>query len=43
VVLHHAADLPVREVAVSLGMTSAAVRMNLTRARRRLRELLEED
>jgi RNA polymerase sigma-70 factor, ECF subfamily len=43
VVLHHAADLPVREVAASLGMTSAAVRMNLTRARRRLRELLEED
>jgi RNA polymerase sigma-70 factor, ECF subfamily len=42
VVLHHAADLPVREVAASLGMTSAAVRMSLTRGRRRLRELLEE-
>jgi RNA polymerase sigma-70 factor, ECF subfamily len=42
VILHHAADLPVREVATSLGMTSAAVRMSLTRGRRRLRELLEE-
>jgi RNA polymerase sigma-70 factor, ECF subfamily len=43
VVLHHAADLPVREVAGALGITPAAVRMNLTRGRRRLRELLEED
>jgi RNA polymerase sigma-70 factor (ECF subfamily) len=43
VVLHHAADLPVREVAAALRMTPAAVRMNLTRGRRRLRELLEED
>lgn len=43
VVLHHAVDLPVREVAAALGMTSAAVRMNLTRGRRRLRELLEEE
>jgi RNA polymerase sigma-70 factor, ECF subfamily len=43
VVLHHAADLPVKEVAATLGVTSAAVRMNLTRGRRRLRELLEED
>jgi RNA polymerase sigma-70 factor (ECF subfamily) len=43
VVLHHAADLPVREVAASLGMTTGAVRMSLTRGRRRLRELLEEE
>ena len=43
VVMHHAADLSVREVAAALGTTAAAVRMNLTRGRRRLRELLEDD
>jgi RNA polymerase sigma-70 factor (ECF subfamily) len=42
VVLHHVADYPVKEVAAILGTTSAAVRMSLTRGRRRLRELLEE-
>jgi RNA polymerase sigma-70 factor (ECF subfamily) len=43
VVLHHAADLPVREVAAALGTSAAAARMSLTRGRRRLRELLKED
>lgn len=42
VVLHHAADQPVKEVARIIGSSSAAVRVHLTRARRRLRELLEE-
>ena len=42
VVLHHAADYPVREVARMLGTSAAAVRVHLTRGRRRLRELLEE-
>lgn len=42
VVLHHVADYSVKEVAAILGSTSAAVRMQLTRGRRRLRELLEE-
>ena len=41
VVLHHVADYPVREVARILGSTPAAVRMQLTRGRRRLRHLLE--
>jgi RNA polymerase sigma-70 factor, ECF subfamily len=42
-VLHHYADYPVREVAVILNSTSAAVRVHLMRGRRRLRELLEDD
>ena len=42
VVLHHAADYPVKDVARMLGTSSAAVRVHLTRGRRRLRELLEE-
>ena len=42
VVLHHIADYPVSEVARIVGAPEAAVRMRLTRARRRLRELLEE-
>lgn len=41
VVLHHYSGYPVKEVAEILGSTSAAVRMQLTRGRRRLRELLE--
>lgn len=41
VVLHHVADYPVAEVARILGSNPAAVRMQLTRGRRRLRELLE--
>lgn len=43
VVLHHAADYPVREVAAILGSTPAAVKVHLLRGRRRLRELLRED
>lgn len=43
VLLHHYADLPVREVAASIGSTSAAVRVHLSVGRRRLRELLEDD
>lgn len=42
VVLHHLADYPVREVAGLLGTSSSAVRVHLTRGRRRLRVLLEE-
>ena len=41
VVLYHVADRPVREVAAILGMSQAAVRVHLSRGRRRLRELLE--
>ena len=41
VVLHHVADYSVEDVASILGSTSAAVRMQLTRGRRRLRHLLE--
>ncbi len=43
VVLHHAADYPIREVAAILGSTPAAVKVHLMRGRRRLRELLGED
>lgn len=43
VLLHHYADLPVREVASLIGSTSAAVRVHLSTGRRRLRELLEDD
>jgi RNA polymerase sigma factor (sigma-70 family) len=35
-------DLPTREVARILGITQATVRVHLSQARRRLRELLEE-
>jgi RNA polymerase sigma-70 factor, ECF subfamily len=42
IVLHHVADRPVREVATILGTSQAAVRVHLSRGRRRLRELLEE-
>lgn len=42
VVLHHAAGYSVREVAAIVGSTPAAVTVHLMRARRRLRELLEE-
>lgn len=42
IVLHHVADRPVREVAAILGTSQAAVRVHLSRGRRRLRELLEE-
>jgi RNA polymerase sigma-70 factor (ECF subfamily) len=40
VLLHHYADLPVREVARLIGSTSAAVRVHLSAGRRRLREML---
>jgi RNA polymerase sigma-70 factor, ECF subfamily len=43
VVLHHAAGYPVREVAAIVGSSPAAVKVHLMRARRRLRELLEEN
>jgi RNA polymerase sigma-70 factor, ECF subfamily len=43
VLLHHYADLPVREVACLIGSTSAAVRVHLSAGRRRLRELLGDD
>jgi len=41
VVLHYYADLRVRDVANVLGTSSAAVKVTLMRARRRLRTLLE--
>jgi RNA polymerase sigma factor (sigma-70 family) len=43
VVLHDAAGYPAGEIAAVIGSTPAAVRVHLMRARRRLRELLEED
>ena len=43
VVLHHAAGYPVREVAIIVGSTPAAVKVHLMRGRRRLRALLEND
>jgi len=42
-VLHYYAGYPVRDAAKILGSTSAAVRVHLSRGRRRLRRLLEED
>jgi RNA polymerase sigma-70 factor (ECF subfamily) len=42
-VLHYFAGYRAREVAQILGSTSAAVRVHLSRGRRRLRELLEDD
>jgi RNA polymerase sigma-70 factor (ECF subfamily) len=42
VVLHHAAGYRVKEIAAILGSTPAAVRVHLSRARKRLRALLEE-
>lgn len=43
IVLTYYADLPAPDVARALGTTSAAVRVSLMRARRRLRTLLEID
>ena len=43
VVLHHAAGYPVRDVALIVGSTPAAVKVHLMRGRRRLRALLEND
>ena len=42
IVLHHVVDQPVSQVAETLGIKPSAVRMHLTRGRRRLRDLLEE-
>lgn len=42
VVLHHAADFRVKEIAEIIGSTSAAVKVHLSRGRARLRELLED-
>jgi RNA polymerase sigma-70 factor (ECF subfamily) len=43
VVLHHAAGYPAKEVARILGSTTPAVHVQISRARKRLRELLETD
>jgi RNA polymerase sigma factor (sigma-70 family) len=43
VVLHHAAGYPAREIARMIGSTTPGVHVLLSRARRRLRELLETD
>lgn len=40
VFLHYRADLPVREIAVLMGTSTAVVKMRLHRGRKRLRELL---
>jgi len=40
VILFYYADLPIRDIADRLGTNSLAVRANLTRGRRRLRQLL---
>ena len=40
VILFYYADLPIREIAARLGTNSLAVRANLSRGRRRLRQLL---
>jgi RNA polymerase sigma-70 factor, ECF subfamily len=40
VILYYYADLPVRQIADRLGTNSLAVRANLSRGRRRLRDLL---
>ena len=42
VVLFYYADLPIRQIADRLGSNSLAVRANLSRGRRRLREILGE-
>ena len=42
VVLHHLADLPVAEVASTLGCSVSAVKMRLRRGREALAELLDE-
>lgn len=43
VVLHHAADYPIREVALMLDSTPGAVKVHLARGRRRLRDLLGDE
>lgn len=41
IILHYYADLPVRDVADVLGLSTVAVKVSLMRGRRRLRSLLE--
>ena len=43
VVLHHAAGYPATDIARIVGSTTPAVHVQLSRARKRLRELLETD
>ena len=43
VILYYYADLPVREIAARLGSNGLAVRANLSRGRRRLRDLLGDE
>ena len=43
VILFYYADLPIHQIADRLGTNSLAVRANLSRGRRRLRDLLGED
>ncbi len=43
VVLHHLVGHPVKETAAILGSTPAAVRVHLSRGRKRLRTILEEE
>ena len=43
VVLHDAAGYPNKEVAAIIGSTTAAVKVHVARARRRLRELLGDE
>jgi RNA polymerase sigma-70 factor (ECF subfamily) len=43
VILYYYADLPIRQIATRLGSHSLAVRANLSRGRRRLRQLLGDD
>jgi RNA polymerase sigma-70 factor (ECF subfamily) len=43
VILYYYADLPAAEIARRLGSNGIAVRANLSRGRRRLRQLLEDD
>jgi RNA polymerase sigma factor (sigma-70 family) len=43
VILFYYADLPIRQIADRLGTNSLAVRANLSRGRRRLRQLLGDD
>ncbi len=43
VVMHHSAGYSVREIASLLGTTSATVKVHLSRGRKRLRKLLEDE
>jgi RNA polymerase sigma-70 factor (ECF subfamily) len=43
VILFYFADLPIRQIADRIGSNSLAVRANLSRGRKRLRELLGDD